>query len=322
MILNEETKPILSLMMKRIYEHPENTAVQHEIIQHTASLLTCTEKELVNYLDATSKTNHIAQQHVEHAWSVFLNEVPKAFQPFTPLFIHKKQLITETLSHPSFQQQYQDKRSDEIEWIRELFTLVVSSHEDWHTMQNGQPFRCYETHPTQFQNEELQVVLPCNIRPLTHQIYPAPILRLRCELSVQNLAIWHQIPPALTKIIRIQDTAVYIEQPDDQKHVSSSSFYWFDTSQIEPEPQGCYFELEAYEKDGDRYYSLAKSLSLEKLLTTGKFYTQTMIRNDKLHHKDTNEPIDWLLLSYHKPGSSETLGYFSTKIPSQFVIAT
>lgn len=322
MILNEETKPILSLMMKRIHEHPENTAVQREMIQHTASLLACTEEELVNYLDTASKTNHIAQQHVEHAWSVFLNEIPKAFQPFTPLFIYKKQLITETLSHPSFQRQLPEKRHDEIEWIRELFTLIAASHQDWHTTQNDQPLLGHKTHQTHFQNEELQVTLPCKVRPLTHQVYPVPTLRMRCGHSIQNLAIWHQIPPALTETIRIKDIPVYTKQPNNKEKLSLSSFYWFDTSRIEPEPQGFYFELEAYEKDGDRYYSLTKNLSLEKLLTTGKFYTQTMIRNNKLHRKDTNEPIDWLLLSYHKPGSSETLGHFSTKIPFQFVIAT
>lgn len=129
----------------------------------------------------------------------------------------------------------------------------------------------------------------------------------------------HLIPPNLMRTILIGNNRVYTKRPE--KSIPAPNFYWFDTSRIEPEPQDFYFELVAYDKDNDRYDTLAKSTSLEKLLTMGRFYTETMVINDLLRTRD-DEPIDWLLLDYHKPGSFETLGHFNTKHPTTFVIAT
>ena len=61
----------------------------------------------------------------------------------------------------------------------------------------------------------------------------------------------------------------------------------------------------------------------EELLN--QLWLPLVIQDVQSHLKDridATNPNDWLLLDYHKPGSFETLGHFSTKHPTTFVIAT
>lgn len=313
MFLNEKTKPILSLTAQRIWEHPDDPAFQNEMIQHAASLLNCSTSDIIDSLTKLKPALPTPKQRLvlERAWNTFVEKLPEAFREFTPLYAHKETLLNETLSHTNFLSEFSEHREDEIEWIRCLFVAIAKQHTEWHRYDKKEQ-------TIRFQNEDLYVNVPCIVNPLTHNIQPDGLLMRRRTRSI-TIHPQYLIPPNLMQTILIGNNRVYTKRPE--KSIPAPNFYWFDTSRIEPEPQDFYFELVAYDKDNDRYDTLAKSMSLEKLLTMGRFYTETMVINDLLRTRD-DEPIDWLLLDYHKPGSFETLGHFSTKHPTTFVIAT
>lgn len=313
MFLNEKTKPVLSLIAQRIWEHPDDPAFQNEMIQHAASLLNCSTSDIIDSLTKLKPALPTPKQRLvlERAWNTFIEELPEAFQEFTPLYAHKETLLNETLSRTDFLSEFSEHREDEIEWIRCLFVAIAKRHTEWHRYDK-------EKQTVRFQNKNLYVDVLCLINPLTHKIQSDGLLMRRLT-GLITVHPQHLIPPTLVQEIMIGNHKVYTKRPE--KPISSMDFYWFDTSRIEPEPQDFYFELVAYDKDNDRYDTLAKSMSLEKLLTMGRFYTETMVLNERLRTRD-DEPIDWLLLDYHKPGSFETLGHFNTKRPIAFVIAT
>lgn len=313
MFLNEKTKPILSLTAQRIKEHPDDPAFQNEMIQHAASLLNCSTSDIIDSLTKLKPALPTPKQRLvlERAWNTFVEELPEAFREFTPLYAHKETLLNETLYHTDSLSELFDRPEGEIGWIRYLFTAIAKQHTEWHRYDKKEQ-------TIRFQNEDLYVNVPCIVNPLTHNIQPDGLLMRRRTRSI-IIHPQYLIPPNLMQTILIGNNRVYTKRPE--KSIPAPNFYWFDTSRIEPEPQDFYFELVAYDKDNDRYDTLAKSMSLEKLLTMGRFYTETMVINDLLRTRD-DEPIDWLLLDYHKPGSFETLGHFNTKHPTTFVIAT
>lgn len=313
MLLNEKTKPVLSLTAQRIKEHPNDPAFQNEMILHAASLLDCDTYDIIDSLTKLEPTLPTTKQRLvlERAWNTFIKELPEHFREFTPLYTHKETLLNETLSRTDFLSEFSEHREDEIEWVRCLFVAIAKRHTEWHRYDKKEQ-------TVRFQNENLYVNVPCIVNPLTHNIQPDGLLMRRHTGSI-TVHPQHLIPPNLMQTILIGNNCVYTKRPE--KSIPAPNFYWFDTSRIEPEPQDFYFELVAYDKDNDRYDTLAKSTSLEKLLTMGRFYTETMVINDLLRTRD-DEPIDWLLLDYHKPGSFETLGHFNTKHPTTFVIAT
>lgn len=181
-----------------------------------------------------------------------------------------------------------------------------------------EPFKeCHNYETTEiirFQNKEIYIDIPCKINPLTHQVKIEPIT----VKDIKNIKETDQVPCELKNQIQILKNHTPVQTG---KTLDSNNYYWINTT---PETihSDTYFELIGYEKDGDIYYTLAKNLSLEKLLKLGKFYTQQYIRNDRIKRVDNNEPIDWIVLSYHKSDEIEILGYFTTKNPSQFVINT